>query len=648
MHKKKKIGVEIPMRKKMIKNMIIILSVCSICLMYSTWRMVSRVYYERESEYLKSTMEQLIEVLNTANKKRETAKQLFLDDYLNRIYYVKMALESINENYSQEAVDLLLHSADISKYYYVDANGIIQNSNDASALGINFYNDELLSEFIPLIEGRDEDGYTLQLDAVSVLDGNRHSYLGIALEGGGMFQIEVETETIDRYMESSSLETSINSIPTKESEIIFAINPSNDELIAITKNNKQKVDIDNRVDTLKKASEEPITIIGNGNKVILYTQEYNGVFLGIGTRYNEVIKPVKTMFIRVTCIILILFIIVCIYIYGAVKWFVIDDLNNIMIKLKEFCRGNKSITINSKRTKEMTEFSMQLNDVLSIIENKGSSISQIASFVGEKYGAYEYYYKINHLYYSDNIPKMFGLSDEECKQAVLDFFANTSYEFDDNRKKYIEVQEITTKVGRIVRVQRAIYKDAIYGFIEDISDEKALEAQLLEEKDKSYLDALTGLYNRKMIEEYAELEEKNNNKLQGIMMLIDLDNFKKVNDEKGHIEGDIVLKEFAKILNKSFRDSDIKVRLGGDEFMVYIQNSMSLDILERKISNFISNVKKQLKSYYEECKLSVSVGAVYCEEEYKGFEHIYELADKAMYVAKRKGKDGYYIKTRDS
>lgn len=156
-------------------------------------------------------------------------------------------------------------------------------------------------------------------------------------------------------------------------------------------------------------------------------------------------------------------------------------------------------------------------------------------------------------------------------------------------------------------------------------------------------DPLTKLYNRKMIEDFIVLEVQNNNQLNGIALLIDLDNFKKVNDERGHIEGDKVLKQIAEIINKNFKAYDIKVRLGGDEFMVYMPNPISIETLEQKIETFINNVRSDLKQYYEENKLSVSVGAVICNKDCNTYEKMYSMADVAMYVAKKSGKDGYYI-----
>ena len=125
---------------------------------------------------------------------------------------------------------------------------------------------------------------------------------------------------------------------------------------------------------------------------------------------------------------------------------------------------------------------------------------------------------------------------------------------------------------------------------------------------------------------------------------MDLDNFKRVNDEAGHIVGDEVLIEFAKILSQHFREADIKARIGGDEFMIFLPNAIPEDVFELKIQTFIESCRKELSCYYTQYHLSVSVGAIFVDQSYTSFDQVYKDVDEAMYQAKRMGKDCYYIK----
>lgn len=155
-------------------------------------------------------------------------------------------------------------------------------------------------------------------------------------------------------------------------------------------------------------------------------------------------------------------------------------------------------------------------------------------------------------------------------------------------------------------------------------------------------DALTGLFNRKAAENFVSrfLLDKEN---VGIMVLLDIDNFKNVNDTFGHLVGDQVLQEFARVLKKSFRQGDIKVRLGGDEFAVLMTGFMTEEQLGDKLQKVIDDMDAQLFSKYPECNLSVSIGAAYTGEQTNDYQMLYKYADNAMYVAKFGGKNDYFI-----
>ena len=131
--------------------------------------------------------------------------------------------------------------------------------------------------------------------------------------------------------------------------------------------------------------------------------------------------------------------------------------------------------------------------------------------------------------------------------------------------------------------------------------------------------------------------------MQGVMILMDLDNFKSINDQLGHMEGDLVLKKFAEILKTQFRTSDIVARLGGDEFIVFLPNFISKAGLETKIDHTLSIIRQELSSYYEQYNLSVSIGIAYLGGNNKTYEDLYQSADDAMYTAKRGGKNGYFL-----
>lgn len=171
-------------------------------------------------------------------------------------------------------------------------------------------------------------------------------------------------------------------------------------------------------------------------------------------------------------------------------------------------------------------------------------------------------------------------------------------------------------------------------------DEEILVHQALVEKSER--DMLTNLFNRfgieEKIRECLKLEEK-----QGVFVLFDIDNFKLVNDQLGHPEGDSILKRLGQCMEKYFRKEDIKGRLGGDEFLVFLQNSMSKEDLSSKLEQFIDVVNEMIFKEYQELKVSISIGATFVTERISTYEELYQQADCAMYMAKHGGKNRFHI-----
>lgn len=153
---------------------------------------------------------------------------------------------------------------------------------------------------------------------------------------------------------------------------------------------------------------------------------------------------------------------------------------------------------------------------------------------------------------------------------------------------------------------------------------------------KAIYDSLTGLVNREFTIEYLrkeieEIKRERKNSHYLCVIYIDLDNFKQINDKYGHLIGDNVLKEVAKIFAKNFRKSDVIGRIGGDEFLIII-NSCKKSSIEDKLELIKKMVENQFKKY----NLSFSYGIVQIPDDTLNLEDAIKLADQKMYKNKVK------------
>lgn len=159
-------------------------------------------------------------------------------------------------------------------------------------------------------------------------------------------------------------------------------------------------------------------------------------------------------------------------------------------------------------------------------------------------------------------------------------------------------------------------------------------------------DKLTGLPNRTLFNDrldQAIQRAHKNNTLLGIIS-VDLDNFKIINDTKGHQAGDIVLSVIAKRLSQVIRASDTAARLGGDEFVIILEEINTLSDISYIANKIIAEVRSPITIKNDEkCLVGSSLGISIYPSQTKNKKKLLEFADKAMYKAKNSGKNCYKI-----
>ncbi len=160
-------------------------------------------------------------------------------------------------------------------------------------------------------------------------------------------------------------------------------------------------------------------------------------------------------------------------------------------------------------------------------------------------------------------------------------------------------------------------------------------------------DNLTGLLNRSGFRQ-AVKEAVAAHPGQGLLIIMDLDNFKQINDKYGHPEGDVALKSFARQLEEFFnRSGDITARFGGDEFAVFVGRPLTIDEADGMLGKFVDRVRETFETEYPGEGLTVSAGAAFVPEKVVS-EELYRQTDAALYEAKRSGKDSFLFASKVS
>ena len=229
-------------------------------------------------------------------------------------------------------------------------------------------------------------------------------------------------------------------------------------------------------------------------------------------------------------------------------------------------------------------------------------------------------------------------------------------------------EEFTDAVGKthLIATKRSLHKDAagnfyLVGVIRDITQRKLKEEQLkdtavklsqsndeLKRKEDqmrylAYHDTLTGLPNRKSFAEqlHESLEWAQTNNLLLVLLFIDLDGFKQVNDTLGHEIGDRVLVAIAQRLNNCLRGTDTISRLGGDEFTVILRAIPNMKVAERVAEKILTTITEPIVFDKYTTRVSASIGISIYPINSHDCETLLKQADTAMYRAKDLGKNRY-------
>ena len=275
----------------------------------------------------------------------------------------------------------------------------------------------------------------------------------------------------------------------------------------------------------------------------------------------------------------------------------------------------------------------------------------------------DYYFK-NHLFtnikilnegYSVSVS--LGLSRRLAPElaAVLDksIYTLTTSMFEDFMQRNMELNQTLGAFIKkhlalfciIVAVFLLVLATAIFLIIIIITKRRK-DKQIQYAMNLANRDSMTGLFNHIAFEKKVAgiLTHQQENEI-GVFVMIDIDDFKKVNDTLGHAKGDYVIVSVANILLATFRGGDLKGRMGGDEFAVFMRNVSDIEAVKHKMRVFQIAIKDYFEKSGLEINVTCSIGLSWCrgKQGENAFKKIYKAADEGLYKVKKSGKNAFSI-----
>lgn len=597
-----------------------------------------------------SKLDQIYAASLSSDKMTLEVDASFEDDYLNRAYSIDYMLTN-DEKVDTQDLTYIKSLTKLHAIHLIKKDGSVFASSEQEALHDNLFNYHDGDKFKNVLKDNSKD-FVVLWDSISVLKDNPLLYMAVPSTSKEyqMILIGISSSILENLRYFASIHYMLITTPDTEGKGYFVVDEESGSIIGSTLNNYQSIEIEGTssrndfVKILKSCTNGKVLTL-NGKARYLRVLEKDGrLFCGFYDGdgfWEQIIQEILYVAIGICavflCIVLILRVLI--------KKVVINDLRGIEIGIRQLIQGDYDVHFEAKYPTEFQDIVSVMNDWKDTYKYKSNRMTRITSAISEHIGTFECLSKISQSFFSDNIQEMLNLTDYEWQKI-----SNSPHEFEEFitslQKHHMNEEGIIHWKGKYLKISSFHRHGEFYGMLmdcsKDVEIQHRMQLELATVTKESLTDALTKLANRKKLE-FSVNDVLHDPRPSGMMLIIDLDNFKTVNDKAGHPEGDKVLILFAQILIRFFRRNDVIARIGGDEFVVFIDNVMPDHVLHQKMQQLLETIQMELSEYYRKYGLSASIGIAYIDHCIRSFDELYRCADKALYEAKRSGKNCYFI-----
>lgn len=632
-------------RRQLLRNLIIIFSllfVISSFFLFNTRRKI-------EESGLSAVITQTINQYEQSKKNIEETTQHFQQDYLNRVHAIEYNLQKAQkEKVSDKTLQKLKYLMQIESISLVNHKGEVVYSTE-DKIGLNLKDYKGMKKFYNLIDGNNDED-VIEMNGKSLFDGSEQILIGVksSIKGISMIQVGVTEETYESFVNPYAIQTVVTNLPTVKEKAVFVVNRETGEIEGITKNNDQELCFKEN-QTAKELVEKlenfdsVFSVKVNGSLRLLQTRVVDnyifGAYIDSHLVYNGALHEVIMLFFFIVFVLILIYYLI----RRVIRRFVLEDLTEIDKNIDKLLHGDYEAKFSSKYDTEFKNLNMILERWKQNYQHREERMTKIIDNINEDIAIFEYLKNINSVFFSKNTVELLNLNKKMLKELKSN--PNQFEKYIDALIEQANEDDVVKSGEKYISLKVFKEEDEVYGVIIDKTKEvlevQEIKTQLERIGEKVYRDSMSGVYNREGLEllvRKALLE-----RMQGILMIFDIDNFKAINDNEGHPKGDEVIIKFAQCLQMNFKENDIVARMGGDEFAVFIKDELFINIMKNKCEVVLEYLRGELREYYEKYHVSASIGVAYVSKGNHTYESLYNSADAALYIAKKTGKNTYYI-----
>ena len=630
------------MQKIFKKYTIIIISIAVLSILVINFFLSAKSLEKQQFNTFSVKIGQVIQTMERNQSELESITENLDEDYLTRAKAAAYVVEknpSVLE--SVEEIQNLAELLNVDELHVSDSAGIIAYSSVPRYIGLDFHGGKQMRGFLPILESDAEDEYVIQEAQPNTAEGKMMKYVGVSRKGiKGIVQVGLEPVRQLEAQEKNTYDYIFSRFPTEQGEEFFAIDTKDGSVIGYTEGMEAADEAQTySVSSLIKYEDGGYWKDDNGEKRYIVTRMYDHVLIGASISEAVLYQPFWRNILLTFLYLALVEVIAVILLNYLVKQKVVSGIHHILEDLSHITKGDLDTKVEVGGNPEFQDLSDGINTMVNSIVRTTDRISKIIDIAEIPLAAFEYQEDMKDVFVTSRLNELLDLPKEE-------------------------VERISRSPGQFLEMIRTIMKSPIEGEpdVFCIHDKKYIRIHLSVD-DGHYLGAVLDA-TKEVLDKRRMFYENNHDQLTGLSryayfkyqasqwmeqmekdeicaaVMMDLDEFKRINDTYGHDVGDKYLESFAALLKGLPQEHCLVSRRSGDEFCIFICGFQDISEIQKILKELWRKLREEeaVITQYVIRKIRASGGVAYARGQSRLLEDLLLEADQALYEVKRENK----------
>ena len=630
------------MQKIFIRYMSAVVIVALLAISAMNWGLQKFNAQKRMVENSEIKLDQIVQTLENNEEELANLKDSLSEDYMTRAYAFAYIIEQNPEVLdSQSELERIAGLLNVDELHVIDENGILFAGSVPLYFGMDFHDTEQTKEFLPILD--DPDSFLVQDIRPNGYEQKIFQYIGVARKDKpGIVQVGMAPTRMLEAQEKNQLEYILSRMPLDTGSMVFTVDKDTQKvLIYYNEEIEERTlsDFDTAPEDLDSLPSGEF-MEDAGQKIFYVTREYGNILLGIGKTSKALYKDRNLQIFLTTAFLILTSLVMISVINWLLKIKIVNGIHRITDDLSQITEGRLDTVVNVDYNPEFRLLSQGINKMVQGILNATVRVSQVIDMVDMPIGVFEYGKDSREVMATDRLRLVLGWTEEEGKGLYRD-----KESFEKRLREILckpasgekNVYQVSQNPDKWIRIQMNSDENGTFGIAADVTKDMQEKWTIQHERD---YDSLTGLCNIDTFKKEVSLVLEQGNIGAAAVVMMDLDNFKGINDCYGHDWGDEYLKICAGILEKSNGDRGIAARRSGDEFCLFLHHFSTRGEIANYMEELYGRIRTSEISFPDGSTgfLQISAGLAWYGGSLNNVSMLLRAADYALYDAKNNGK----------